>query len=678
MPSPRISLKNSFFSLTFAFITIFVSSCTQKGNKVDGAIKRQLQVVDSLYIAGKNDSTRLMLANLRPRIDASSPLICTYYCMMVENFINNAALKNTYADSALAFFSSETRIKEYPAEYFNALITKGDACLNSAKYISALNYYYDSKKVLSLGVCDNGDLDSKMGVIYYGQKNYQLAAKYWASSYRHLGLCNDNINAQKLFFMKQGALDNTGFAYQKAGLLDSANDYYLQDLKLIDETGRHKLIEKKYLNDALAVVYDNMGGLNLMKGHLDVAKQYLDKCIAFPNSEASSRIPPYTKLAELYMRMGDMAKAADAFAKSKLLLDHFPDAAPETLIKWNKLYSEYLLKLNDAAGAYHYLANYNRIKDSINNNNADLYRLDVVRELNAIQQKQALAELKQKDNFRQIYLAGIAIIIILFIVIIGLVYRNLKKTRKTARITTLQNSQLQHTLSELERVNKNYIRIMRVMAHDLRNPLSGMTGLASVLLEEEEFSEDSKHMLKLIETTGLHSMEMINELLKSGLADENEKLVKQKLDLKALIYDSVELLQFKANDKQQQIIFESDNTPIITEVNHEKIWRVINNLIVNAIKFSHTGGVIKVGIKHDQKHIFISVADNGIGIPEDQKDIIFEMFTPAKKAGTDGEQPFGLGLSISKRIVEMHKGKIWFESIPDKGTTFFIQLPLSI
>lgn len=272
---------------------------------------------------------------------------------------------------------------------------------------------------------------------------------------------------------------------------------------------------------------------------------------------------------------------------------------------------------------------------------------------------------------------GSAIIVLLFVIILVLINKNLKKTKKNHRIATLQNEQLQQTLSELERVNKNYIRIMRIMAHDLRNPLSGMTGLAAMLYEEDDFTEDSKQMLKLIETTGIHSMEMINELLKTGLGDENEKVEMENFDLTSLLYDSIELLQFKANDKQQQIIFESDNKPVFAEINHEKIWRVVNNLIVNAIKFSHVGDTIKVAITHNETHLLISVADNGIGIPAHQKDSVFEMFTPAKKVGTDGEQPFGLGLSISKKIVETHKGHIWFTNNVGTGTIFYIDLPLT-
>jgi signal transduction histidine kinase len=663
--------------ILFAFFAFNICACSEKENKADTVIKRQLQNVDSLVIAGRADSAINVLMALRNKINNSSPYLSIYYCVMSEDLVRGTELKSLYADSAMAFFSTDAKIKKYPAEYFKAVITKGDACLNAEKYLTALSYYYEAKKVLSAGnVCDNGALASKIGEIYYGQRNFRLSARYWAESYKRLGMCDEKITAQKLFFMQQGAIDNAAYAYTRAGILDSASYYYLLDLKLINIADNDKHIQKYYTNAARVVLYDNLGGLYLKKGNLPAAKDYLLKCLAIPHSvTAGAIITPYIKLANVYTQSGQYSNAADAFAKSRALLNQAPVGNGDADVEWNKLYAQYLFKRNDAANAYRYEDIYIKERDSLNTGLSALYRIDVERELEGIHQQQVVAQLKQRDAFKQFYLAAAIVIALLLAVIIAMINRNLRKTQKSHKITTQHNQQLQHTLAELERVNKNYIRVMRVMAHDLRNPLSGMTGLAAMLIDEDEFSEDSKYMLKLIETTGIHSMEMISELLKSGLADENEKLVTQKIDLKSLLYDSVELLQFKANDKQQQIKYESDNIPLFAEINHEKIWRVVNNLIVNAIKFSHPGGIIKVNVKSAKHHVLISVADNGIGIPSSQKDEIFEMFTTAKKVGTNGEEPFGLGLSISKKIVELHKGRIWFEDNPNGGTIFYIELP---
>jgi len=265
---------------------------------------------------------------------------------------------------------------------------------------------------------------------------------------------------------------------------------------------------------------------------------------------------------------------------------------------------------------------------------------------------------------------------ILAVVIVVLMFK-IGSIHTVLYLTEEKVNRLQKALSESGRTNLNYIRIMRVMAHDLRNPVSGITGIAGLLLDDEGFTDDNRQMLKLIENTGIHSLEMINELLKTGLADENEPLLKEPFDIIEILTDSVELLQFTAEDKNQLIVFEHDNTPIIINLSYEKIWRVINNLIVNAIKFSHVGGVIKIHIQKndDKQHILLSIADNGIGIDSKKEKDIFEMFTPMKQAGTNGEQSFGLGLSISKKIIEKHNGQISFESEIGKGTTFYVQLP---
>ena len=325
--------------------------------------------------------------------------------------------------------------------------------------------------------------------------------------------------------------------------------------------------------------------------------------------------------------------------------------------------------------AYSSLLRYNQITDSLDNGSAAIYRLDVERELTGIEQHQELTDLELQAKEKRIYFAGFVVFLILLGIIIFLVWRSLKRTQKSHSLATQQNERLQNTLAELERVNKNYIRMMRVMAHDLKNPLSGMTGLTTMLLEDGAVSDDNKHILQLIETTGNNSMVMINDLLRSGLADDDEQIVSRRLDLRSLLYDSVELLRFKAAEKQQTIVFKGGDEPVLADVSHEKIWRVINNLIVNAIKFSHHGGAIHVGLESEQDKVIISVADEGIGIAEEQKGNVFDMFTPAKKVGTSGEEPFGLGLSISKKIIEKHHGRIWFDSVINQGTTFYVELP---
>jgi signal transduction histidine kinase len=671
--------RSGLFVLAYIVLvtSVLFPACEAPDKVSNNSLKQQFQLVDSLTVAGKGDTAIKIITGLRPQIKSTDPQITTYYCYLSEYNIADTVAMVVYADSAVNFFANSGNIEKYPDEYFRALIMKGDACFIAKEYSQALEYYDKARKALAKGSCDDGNLATKIAGIYYGQENYREAAKYWAESYRHLEACQQNVSLQKLFFLKQSSLDNAGIAYQKAGMVDSAAYYYNLDLDLINKTDSSK-VEKIPTEAARIVLYDNLGGLYLKVGNLAKAADYLTKCIAVPTKDVDGmRIPPFLKQAELYLKSGDLARSEKAFYQSRLLLDRYSKQNPGYEILWNKLYAQYLFTINQPVKAYVYQNTFIRLKDSLDNTNSKLRRIDIEQELNAIHREGLLTEMRHQTKLERLYIGGISIAVLLLIAISLFISRILRESRKNHKETKRQNEQLQQTLVELENANKNFIRIMRIMAHDLRNPLSGMIGLATAILEED-VNEENKHMLQLIETTGLQSLEMINELLKSGLADENEPIVKQALDLKELLGDSVELLQFKANEKQQQIIFECDDQPVITQANYEKIWRVFSNLIVNAIKFSYTGGIIKVSLQadHKQQRVLISVADNGIGIPDKDKDKIFEMFTEAKRTGTDGEQPFGLGLSISKKIIEKHNGKLWFESITDVGTTFFIELPL--
>lgn len=654
-------------------------SCHSKQDRTHSEIKNFVQLADSLALAGKVDSAVNILVKRRINFKATDPGLSAYYEFMSMRYHELDTAKSIlYADSALAVFSIPENIESHPEEYFKALIAKGDACIAIKQYETALAYYDKANKLLAEGSCDNGNLAGKIGGIYFNQQNYSMAARYWVESYNRLLKCAATVSPQKLFYLKQAALNNTGVSYERSGKYDSAYYYYKTDLDYINQVEKSGTIEKSNINGPRIVVYDNMGGLNLIKGNLKEAEKYLMSAVTIPIKEKSGiRITPYVKLATLYLKSGELDKAAIAFKESKVLLDIYWKDNPRSYLEWNRLYAEYLSAKQQPADAFEYQTKYVRLKDSLEKTNARLHRLDINRELNAIHRENLLTEMAHKEKLERLYIIGATVVAILLLAVIISIKRVLKESRAKNKSTRLHNQQLQQTLDELERANKNVVRIMRVMAHDLRNPLAGMIGLAKSA-GEGRLSNDSRHMLKLLEDTGTHSLNMINELLTSGLAeDEKEIMSRDELDIKELLRDSVELLQFKANEKKQQIIFESSDEPIITHVNHEKIWRVFNNLIVNAIKFSYEGGMIYVSIKTitDNK-ILIAIADNGMGIPDKDKDTIFDMFTPAKRAGTDGEQPFGLGLSISKRIIENHDGRLWFESSPGFGTTFYIELPV--
>ncbi|NLR59186.1 sensor histidine kinase [Chitinophaga polysaccharea] len=250
-------------------------------------------------------------------------------------------------------------------------------------------------------------------------------------------------------------------------------------------------------------------------------------------------------------------------------------------------------------------------------------------------------------------------------------YRQYRVSNQLNKKIMEQNSDLQTTLTALEQSQEDNTRIMKVVAHDLRNPVGAMTTIAAMLLEEGAQSPDNQIMLDLIKTSGEHSMEMVDSLLM--MHSRSEELKKEKADIYDMLRYCVDLLQFKAENKKQHIHLGASRVTL--PINREKIWRVVSNLITNAIKFSPDGADIFVQMEERSGEVVITVKDSGIGIPDNMQDKIFQMFTTTRRKGTAGEHSFGLGLAISKQIVEAHKGRIWYESQPGYGTTFFVALP---
>jgi signal transduction histidine kinase len=289
---------------------------------------------------------------------------------------------------------------------------------------------------------------------------------------------------------------------------------------------------------------------------------------------------------------------------------------------------------------------------------------------NSIQDDNTLLEISNKSNKIKIWLlVSVCTASILLIVI---VYRMYQISKRLNGQISEQNNLMQKTLSDLEQSQADNTRMMKIAAHDLRNPISGITSVATLMLDDANRSEDDRMMLELIKTSGQNSLELVSDLLQ--VHTNTEEMKKEPVDLYMMLYYCVDLLHFKAEEKMQQITLQA--THIILSVNREKMWRVMSNLIVNAIKFSPSGAGILVQMTETSQQVIIAVEDHGIGIPVEMKDKIFDMFTEAKRPGTAGEQPFGLGLAISKQIVEAHGGKLWFNSKPGNGTTFYVELPI--
>ena len=158
-----------------------------------------------------------------------------------------------------------------------------------------------------------------------------------------------------------------------------------------------------------------------------------------------------------------------------------------------------------------------------------------------------------------------------------------------------------------------------------------------------------------------------------GSLDANH-LKKQATDLSALLGYRLEAHQLAAHDRGLTLVLDLPAQPLHVNLNADSFGRVIDNLVSNALKFTPAGGQISVGLREQAGRVVLTVKDTGIGIPEALQPSLFEKFSPSARSGVSGETSTGLGLYITRQIVQLHCGKLWMESQEGTGTCFFVEL----
>lgn len=193
---------------------------------------------------------------------------------------------------------------------------------------------------------------------------------------------------------------------------------------------------------------------------------------------------------------------------------------------------------------------------------------------------------------------------------------------------------------------------------------------------EDQEEVEKKNILQIIDRTCDRSLRLINDLLSTEYHETQKvEFKKERLDIIDRFHSIVETYRLSYTGRDKNFIVEPVGKKVYIHVDELKFMLVVNNLISNAYKFTEKKGTIKLSAEEKEKSMLIKIEDDGIGIPEKLKPMIFDKFTKARRTGLQGERPVGLGMIIIKRMVELHDGKVWFESKEGKGTTFFVEIP---
>ncbi len=230
------------------------------------------------------------------------------------------------------------------------------------------------------------------------------------------------------------------------------------------------------------------------------------------------------------------------------------------------------------------------------------------------------------------------------------------------------------TFKELDKMKSEFVA---TVSHDLKTPLTAIRGFADLVAMSGSLSEQQKEFIGRIKEVTREMAALIGDLLDLGKIEAGVEMEQVPCDLKALAVEVVHDLEFRAQEKK--IVLEMQMPEKVPAVIGDpgRLKQVLMNLVGNAIKYTPEGGHVWIRISSEDGRLLTSVQDTGIGIsPHDQKQI-FHKFYRVRTEETAHIEGTGLGLSIARSIVERHGGRIWVESEPGKGSTFFFTLPLA-
>lgn len=245
---------------------------------------------------------------------------------------------------------------------------------------------------------------------------------------------------------------------------------------------------------------------------------------------------------------------------------------------------------------------------------------------------------------------------------------------------TEKTEHLQKAVSALKRANRMKSEFLANMSHELRTPLNAIIGFAEVLKDKlcGELNAEQEDFVKDIHSSGRHLLQMINDIL------DLSKIEAGKMELQYesfLVSDAIEdvytILKGLAKKKQLQLktVIQEDVKDI--EADRVKFKQILYNLLSNSIKFTPQNGTITTNAAIVDGKMQVSVSDSGIGIKPEDREKVFKEFWQADSSFSRKYEGTGLGLALTRRIVEMHGGKIWLKSEYGKGSTFYFTIPVT-
>ena len=240
-----------------------------------------------------------------------------------------------------------------------------------------------------------------------------------------------------------------------------------------------------------------------------------------------------------------------------------------------------------------------------------------------------------------------------------------------------QFKEIQEASRQLEIASRHKSEFLANMSHELRTPLNAIIGFSEVLVEGlfGAMNEKQREYLQDVIGSGQHLLSLINDILDlSKIEAGRMELELSTFSFRSALESGVTIVRERAARHGIALNVDLSGGLSPVEADERKVKQILYNLLSNAVKFTPDGGTVNVTVRPDNGNVRVAVQDNGIGIAEPDQARIFEEFQQVGRERS--REGTGLGLTLTKRFVELHGGRIWLESAPGRGSTFTFTLPL--
>ncbi len=574
-------------------------------------------------------------------------------------FANSQDLANkTINDSLLTY---KKRSSDFLAQY------RIKESLDYAIKIIDLAYQIDSDTYKTIG-------HYLMASNYEIVKDFKNVEIHYKESLKYSKQTNDSIRILRSL-NGLGNVYSEGYKNIERGLY-----YYNQSLQIAEKI--------KVESEKLAPIL-NIGWTYIDEEEFDMAYPYLKRAekLAKDSGDIVAICDVKYLLGRYYVGKNEIQKANKLF--NEVIEDVEEKEILSVLTDTYKAKSDAFKKQDNIDSAYYNINKYLYYKDKLFDEEK-LKRIEIANASFSLDKFQRELEVttKEKEYLAKIAKSNKLITIIsigLMLMLAGIFffYRGYRSKKKLSKVLEEKNEQLIQAKIEAEKLTSIKSQFISTVSHELRTPLYGVVGITTLLLEDNEIQAKHKKLLNSLKFSGDYLLDLINKVLKISKIESNaEKLTKTPTNLLQLSQNLLYSFEYQAKNRNNELILEvQKELPEVLSVDSLKLSEVLINLIGNSAKFTENGKIwlrVKIlSIDKDQITIRYEVEDNGVGIPEDKKEFVFEKFSQVGREFNKSEGT-GLGLSIVKNLLEMMNSEIHLDSKEGRGTKFYFDLTLEV